>query len=64
MSSFIELFGKIAFVLFVIPWSAYLGVILCEPLIWVAMTLQLYVSFARHPLMKEGKRLLAKQALQ
>lgn len=64
VSSFIELFGKIAFVLFVIPWSAYLGVILCEPLIWVAMTLQLYVSFARHPLMKEGKRLLAKQALQ
>ena len=43
-SSFIELFGKILFVLLVIPSMRYLGVILCEPLIWIPMTIQLYFA--------------------
>ena len=34
------------------------GVILCEPFIWVAMTIQLYFSLFRHPLIKEGKAIL------
>ncbi|MDU6268450.1 MAG: polysaccharide biosynthesis C-terminal domain-containing protein, partial [Streptococcus mitis] len=59
VSSFIELIGKIAFVVFIIPWAGYKGVILCEPLIWVAMTIQLYFSLFRHPLIKEGKAILA-----
>ena len=39
------------------------GVILCEPLIWVAMTIQLYFSLFRHPLIKEGKAILATKVL-
>ena len=59
VSSFIELIGKIVFVVLIIPWAGYRGVILCEPLIWVAMTIQLYFSLFRHPLIKEGKAILA-----
>ena len=59
VSSFIELIGKIAFVAWIIPWSGYLGVIFCEPLIWLAMTIQLYFSLSKHPWIKEGKKLLA-----
>ncbi|VLE01700.1 damage inducible DinF protein [Streptococcus pneumoniae] len=59
VSSFIELIGKIVFVVLIIPWAGYKGVILCEPLIWVAMTVQLYFSLFRHPLIKEGKAILA-----
>ena len=47
-SSFIELFGKILFVLLVIPSMGYLGVILCEPLIWIPMTIQLYFALRKH----------------
>ena len=47
-SSFIELFGKILFVLLVIPSMRYLGVILCEPLIWIPMTIQLYFALRKH----------------
>ena len=63
VSSFIELIGKIAFVCLIIPWAGYKGVILCEPLIWVAMTIQLYFSLFRHPLIKEGKEILATKVL-
>ena len=41
ISSVIELVGKIIFVAFIIPRLGYLGVILCELLIWVVMTVQL-----------------------
>ena len=58
VSSFIELIGKIAFVAWIIPWSGYIGVIFCEPLIWLAMTIQLYFSLFKHPWIKEGKKLL------
>ena len=63
VSSFIKLIGKIAFVVLIIPWAGYKGVILCEPLIWVAMTIQLYFSLFRHPLIKEGKEILATKVL-
>ena len=59
VSSFIELFGKIIFVAWIIPWAGYLGVIICEPLIWLAMTIQLYFSIFRYPLIVEGKEILA-----
>ena len=45
ISSFIELTGKILFVLLIIPHTGYIGVILCEPLIWVPMTLQLWFTY-------------------
>lgn len=47
LSSILELLGKIAFVLWVIPGLGYLGVIICEPLIWLPMTLVLYLAY-RH----------------
>ena len=45
ISSCIELICKIAFVLFVIPRVAYMGVVLTEPIVWVVMVLQLAYSF-------------------
>ena len=53
ISSFIELTGKILSVLFIIPHTGYIGVILCEPLIWVPMTLQLWFTYhkASHQLL-------------
>ena len=52
ISSFIELFGKILFVLFIIPSTGYMGVIFCEPLIWVPMTIQLYYSYKHQPIIQ------------
>lgn len=44
-SSIIELIGKIVFVVFLIPRSGYLGVIICEPVIWCIMCMQLALCF-------------------
>ena len=54
ISSVIELTGKILFVLLIIPHTGYIGVILCEPLIWVPMTLQLWFTYQ-----KASQKLLA-----
>lgn len=54
ISSVIELVGKIAFVLFVIPHLGYLGVMLCEPLLWLPMTTQLFWAYRRHPLIRSA----------
>ena len=59
ISSFIEFIGKIVFVAWIIPWAGYTGVILCEPLLWLVMTTQLYISLSQHPWIKEGKKILA-----
>lgn len=53
-SSFIELFVKIATVVFLTPRIGYTGVILCEPVSWVLMTVLLTVVFR-----KESRRKLA-----
>lgn len=44
ISSIIECIGKVAFTLFIIPALGYFGVCICEPVIWVLMTIQLYFS--------------------
>ena len=41
ISSVIEFFGKIIFVIFLIPRFQYMAVIFCEPVIWCVMTVQL-----------------------
>ena len=47
---FIFVGGLLAlFVLFVILYMGYLGVILCEPLLWIPMTIQLYFSLRNTP---------------
>lgn len=45
VSSIIELFGKVAFVMIFIPILGYLGVCFSEPVIWILMTLQLVYAF-------------------
>lgn len=45
ISSGIELAGKIVFTIWVIPALAYFGVILCEPVIWTLMSIQLWISY-------------------
>lgn len=53
ISSVIELIGKILFVIFMIPVLGYFGVIICEPVIWCCMTLQLLWAFYNHPCIKK-----------
>lgn len=55
ISSIIEFVGKIIFVIVVIPRMNYLGVILCEPIIWCFMTVQLIYSFYNNPYIKRFK---------
>ncbi|MBQ7889032.1 MAG: MATE family efflux transporter [Erysipelotrichaceae bacterium] len=49
ISSIIELIGKILFVIFLIPSFGYIAVALCEPVIWIFMTIQLVHAFYTHP---------------
>lgn len=49
ISSVIECLGKIVFVALFIPVLGYFGVIICEPVIWCCMCLQLAYSFYRNP---------------
>lgn len=53
ISSFIELAGKILFVWAFIPRFGYDAVVWCEPLIWVAMTIQLLYSYYNNPYIKQ-----------
>lgn len=53
VSSVIELIGKILFVLAFIPRFAYFAVILCEPIIWCFMTVQLLYSFYFHSYIRD-----------
>ena len=55
ISSIIEFFGKIIFVLLFIPRFQYLAVIFCEPTIWCVMALQLVYSFYTNPFIKQAK---------
>ena len=48
-SSVIEFVGKILFVLFFIPRFAYDAVILCEPIIWCFMTVELVLVYLHDP---------------
>lgn len=55
VSSVIEFFGKIIFVILFIPTLKYFGVIICEPVIWCCMCIQLAYAFYRNPYIKEHK---------
>lgn len=55
VSSFIEMFGKILFVIFIIPHFDYTGVIFCEPIIWCFMATQLVYSFRKNPYIMKFK---------
>lgn len=47
VSSIIELLGKILFTVLIIPKTGIVGIILCEPLIWVVMTLHLLYTYIK-----------------
>ena len=53
ISSIIEFFGKIIFVVFLIPKFQYMAVIFCEPVIWCVMCLQLVYSFYTNSYIRE-----------
>ena len=53
LSSVIELAGKIVFTFLVIPRFGYSAVIICEPLIWCLMLLELVLSFWFNPYIRE-----------
>ncbi|MGM9978965.1 MAG: MATE family efflux transporter [Clostridium sp.] len=55
VSSIIEFFGKIVFVILFIPSLKYFGVIICEPVIWCLMCLQLAYSFYKNPYIRKKK---------
>lgn len=52
MSSVIEMVGKILFSIFIIPKLGYFAVIICEPVIWCVMVVELIVSFWRNPFIR------------
>lgn len=54
-SSLIELAGKILFALFWIPRLGYFGVIICEPVIWCLMALELVIAFYTHPYIRASR---------
>ncbi|MDR2729849.1 MAG: MATE family efflux transporter [Treponema sp.] len=49
ISSVIELTGKVTFAFFLIPYLGYFAVIICEPIIWCIMFIQLLYSFYTNP---------------
>ncbi len=52
-SSLIELAGKILFTVIIIPMTGIWGIIMCEPLIWCAMTIQLVIAYVNNKALKE-----------
>jgi putative MATE family efflux protein len=52
ISSAIEFTSKILFAFFFVPALGYFGVIICEPIIWCIMFLQLLYSFYANPYIK------------
>ena len=56
ISSIIEFSSKILFAFIFVPILGYLGVIICEPIIWFTMFLQLLYSFYTNPYIR-GKTL-------
>lgn len=55
VSSIIEFLGKIIFVSLFIPLLGYFGVIICEPIIWCLMCIQLAYVFYQDPYIREYK---------
>ena len=56
LSSVIELAGKIVFAFLAIPQFGYPAVIVCEPLIWCLMVLELLLSFWLNPYIRKNNR--------
>jgi len=56
VSSVVEFSGKVLFAFLLVPFLGYLGVIICEPVIWCIMLVYLVFSFYSNPYI-QGKTL-------
>ena len=52
IASVLELVGKIVFSMFIIPKLGYFAVIICEPVIWCVMVVELMFSFWKNPFIR------------
>ncbi len=55
LSSVIELFGKIIFAMFLIPKLHYFAVVICEPIIWCFMLIELLTAFWLNPYIRQKR---------
>jgi putative MATE family efflux protein len=55
VSSVIEFSSKVIFAFIFVPALGYTGVIICEPIIWCLMLLQLFYSFYTNPYIRANK---------
>ncbi len=52
ISSGLEMVGKIVIAATLVPWFGYIGVIVCEPLVWFIMVIPLLIQIFRMPVLK------------
>lgn len=52
VSSGLELIGKVAVVIFLVPSLKYFGIIISEPIVWVVMVIPLIVKIISNPIFK------------
>ena len=50
VSSFLELAGKVAVVIFIVPYTKYFGIIISEPIVWIIMVIPLVVKIIKNPI--------------
>lgn len=55
ISSFTELVVKLLFVVLLIPHLGYFAVIICEPIIWTIMTIQMVIALYGNQSMREAR---------
>ena len=55
ISSIIEFSSKVIFAFFLVPALGYIGVIICEPIIWCFMFLQLFFAFYMNPYIRANR---------
>ena len=53
VSSFLELAGKVAVVIFIVPHTKYFGIIISEPIVWIIMVIPLVVKIIKNPIFKK-----------
>ena len=52
ISSSLELIGKIAVVIFIVPYTQYFGIIISEPIVWIIMVIPLVIKILKNPIFK------------
>ncbi len=54
VSSGLELIGKVAVVIFLVPYTKYFGIIISEPIVWVIMVIPLIIKILKNPIFKKN----------